>query len=109
MALLLGAVLGVAGCSSSAVKPAPGRVAGTPTGTVTVKSGGKVVCVIKLDRSGTGTCKVGTGGSTPGQVTFTGTYSGGGGFKAGSGSTTVTLTPAKPAGPAVASAAASAS
>ena len=102
MALLFGAVLGAAGCSSSggapggSSHPAP---AGTPTGTVTVRSGGKVVCVIKIDKNGTGTCQVGTGGYTPGKVTFTGTYGGGNGFKPGSGSTTVTLTPAKPAGP----------
>jgi hypothetical protein len=84
-------------------------VAGTPTGTVTVRSGGKVVCVIKLDKSGTGTCKLGTAGYSPGKVTFTGTYSGGGGFKPGSGSATVTLTPAKPAGPVVPSASPAAS
>jgi hypothetical protein len=66
---------------------------------VTVKSGGKVVCVIKLDKNGTGTCKVSTAGYAPGQVTYTGTYSGDHEFKSVSGSTTVTLLPAKQAGP----------
>jgi hypothetical protein len=102
MALLLGAVLGAEGCSSA--KPTPGKVVGPPTGTVTVRSGGKVVCVITLNKNGTGTCTVGTAGYTPGKVTFTGTYNGSVGFKSGSGSTTVTLTPAKPAGPVVSSA-----
>ena len=95
MALVLGAVLGVAGCSSSG-KPS----LSTPTGTVTVKSGNKVVCVITLDKTGTGTCKVSTADYKPGKVTYTGTYNGGSGFKQGTGSTTVTLLPKKPDGPA---------
>jgi hypothetical protein len=94
--VLIGALLGAAGCSSSA-KSTPAK---TPTGTVTVKSGNKVVCVIKLDNTGTGTCKVGTAGYTPGKVTYVGTYSGSAGFKSGSGSTTVTIKPATPDGPA---------
>ena len=98
MALLLSTALGAAGCSSAGT-PGPKAPVGTPTGTVTVRSGGKVVCVITLDKNGTGTCKVGTGSYPPGKVTFTGTYDGGAGFKSGSGSTTVTLLPAKPAGP----------
>jgi hypothetical protein len=60
---------------------------------VTVKSGSRVVCVITLDKNGTGTCKVSTANYAPGKVTFTGTYNGGGTFKSGSGSTTVTLLP----------------
>jgi len=71
---------------------------------VTVKSGNKVVCVITLGKNGTGTCKVGTGGYTPGKVTFTGTYNGSAEFKSGSGSTTLTIVPAKPAGPVASSA-----
>lgn len=101
LALLLGVVLGAAGCSSPA--KAPQALVGTPTGTVTVRSGGKVVCVITLNKNGTGTCTVGTAGYTPGKVTFTGTYKGSTKFQSGSGSTTVTLTPAKPAGPVVSS------
>ncbi len=70
-----------------------------PTGTVTVRSGGKVVCVIKLDADGTGNCPVSTTNYPPGQVTYTGTYSGGAGFKPGTGATTVTIKPAATQGP----------
>ena len=106
--VLLGAVLGAAGCSSSGT-PSAGAVSGTsapgasssgkapvgkPGGTVTVMSGGKVVCVITLDKNGTGTCKVSTKGYAPGKVTYTGTYNGGSGFKSGSGTTTLTIVPA---------------
>lgn len=106
MVLVLGAVLGAAGCSSSSsAKPVPRAPVGTPSGTVTVSSGGKVVCVITLNQDGTGTCKVGTAGYTPGKVTFTGTYKGSAQFKSGSGSTTVTILPAKPDGPVASSAA----
>ena len=97
--VLLGAALGAAGCSSSGT-PDPGASSsskaplGKPGGTVTVRSGGKVVCVITLDKNGTGTCKVSTANYTPGKVTFTGTYSGGSSFKSGSGTTTLTLLPA---------------
>ena len=114
--VLLGAVLGAAGCSSSGTPapgassgiapgassgtPAPGAPSsgkapvGKPAGTVTVRSGGKVVCVITLDKNGTGTCKVSTANYTPGKVTFTGTYNGSGKFKSGNGTTTLTLLPA---------------
>jgi hypothetical protein len=64
---------------------------------VTDKSGGKVVCVITLDKNGTGTCKVNTANYKPGKVTFTGTYNGTAQFKSGTGSTTLTLQPAKQA------------
>ena len=63
---------------------------------MTVKSGGKVVCVITLDQNGTGTCKVSTKDYKAGKVTFTGTYSGSSHFKSGpSGTTTLTVQPAK--------------
>src|ERR1700741_3649601 len=93
--VLLGAALGAAGCTSSAL-PAPSSSSGSsapgaspsgkapvgkPEGTVTVRSAGKVVCVITLDKNGTGTCKVSTANYTPGKVTFTGTYDGSAGFK----------------------------
>lgn len=104
MALLLGAVLGAAGCSSSGAPARPTPPVGTPTGTVTVRSGGKVVCVITLDKHGTGTCKVSTAGDAPGNVTYTGTYSGDREFRSVNGSTTVTLLPPKQAGPVVSSA-----
>jgi hypothetical protein len=66
---------------------------------VTVTSGGKVVCVITLDKNGTGTCKVSTANYKPGKISFTGTYKGSSKFSSGSGSATVTILPAKPAGP----------
>ena len=91
MALVLGGLLGAAGCSSSGGSKA---TVGPPTGTVTVRSGNKVVCVITLDKNGTGTCKVSTANYTPGKVTFTGTYNGSGKFKSGNGTTTLTLLPA---------------
>ena len=93
--VLLGAALGAAGCSSSGASASGTAHVGTPTGTVTVKSGGKVVCVITLDKNGTGTCKVNTANYTPGKVTFTGAYSGSSKFEPGSGTTTLTLLPAK--------------
>jgi hypothetical protein len=98
--VLLGAALGAAGCSSSGTpdgSPSGKASVGKPTGTVTVRSGSKVVCVITLDKNGTGTCKVSTKDYTPGKVTYTGTYNGGAGFKSGSGTTTVTLLPANQA------------
>jgi len=61
---------------------------------VTVRSGGKVVCVITLNKNGTGTCKVSTAKYAPGKVTFTGTYNSSGNFKSGSGTTTLTVQPA---------------
>src|ERR1700722_4127516 len=51
----------------------------TATGTVTVRSGGKTICVIVL-KDGTGSCKVSTKGDKPGSVKFVGLYSGGGGL-----------------------------
>jgi hypothetical protein len=95
--VLLGAALGAAGCSSSGTPGASSSAKapiGKPGGTVTVTSGGKVVCVITLNKNGTGTCKVSTANHAPGKYTFTGTYNGSGGFKSGSGSTTLTVLPA---------------
>jgi Bacterial Ig-like domain (group 3) len=51
----------------------------TATGTVTVRSGGKTICVIVL-KNGTGSCKVSTKGVKPGSVKYVGLYSGGGGL-----------------------------
>jgi len=93
--VLLGAALGAAGCSSSGASSGSKTPLGKPGGTVTVKSGGKVVCVITLDKNGTGTCKVSTAQYAPGKVTYTGTYNSVGNFKSGAGaSTTLTITPA---------------
>ncbi len=100
MALLLGAVLGAAGCSSSSGKPS----IAPPTGKVTVKSGTKVVCVITLTKNGTGTCKVSTAGYTPGEVTYTGTYNGGARYTSGTAGVKLRIVPPKPAGPVASSA-----
>jgi Bacterial Ig-like domain (group 3) len=100
--LALAAVALVAmGCSSSAFpapSPAGTRPAGsvqgpqpvgsagaaarlTATGTVTVRSGGKVICVMTI-KNGKGTCTVSAKNYKPGTVSFTGAYSGGNGMKA---------------------------
>jgi hypothetical protein len=91
--VLLGAALGAAGCSAGGASSSSKAPAGKPTGTVTVKSGNKVVCVITLDKNGTGTCKVGTANYTPGKVTFTGHYDGNSAYRSGSGTTTLTILP----------------
>ena len=79
--------LGAAGCTSSgspgtsAANHAAGAASGRQaTGTVVVKRGSKVVCVIKL-KAGKGSCTVNTRNYPPGTVTFTGSYTGGPGFK----------------------------
>ena len=93
--LLAAAALVAAGCTSSALPtPSPAGTSGsagqgvqgegttgshTPTGTVTVRSGGKTICVITL-KNGTGSCKVSTKGYKPGTVKYVGLYSGGGGL-----------------------------
>jgi hypothetical protein len=92
---LVAVALVAAGCTSSALPtPTPagtssggsqgvqgaGTTGGhTPTGTVTVRSGGKTICVITL-KNGTGSCKVSTKNYKPGSVKFVGLYSGGGGL-----------------------------
>ena len=97
-AVLLGVALGAAGCSSSGSGSASvAKPKETPTGTVTVSTDGKVVCVIKLDANGTGTCKV-TAGS-PGKAVYTGVYDGAPGFGPARASTTVTVKPAATQGP----------
>jgi hypothetical protein len=104
--VLIGVALGAVGCSSSGASSSGGKPhVGPPTGTVTVRSGNKVVCVITLDQSGKGTCKVSTAGYAAGKVTYTGTYNGGTGYLPGAkSSTTQTILPAKPAGPVASSA-----
>jgi hypothetical protein len=90
----LGAVaLVAAGCSSGALPtPSAGSTGSSAThsaapaagltanGTVTVRSGGKVVCVMTI-KDGKGTCKVSTKGYKPGTLSFVGTYSGSRGLK----------------------------
>jgi hypothetical protein len=102
--VLIGAALGTAaGCSSGASSGGKAPL-GPPTGTVTVRSGNKFICTITLNKDGTGTCKVSTAGYNPGQVTYTGTYNGGNGYMPGpKASTTLTIVPAKQAGPVVSS------
>jgi hypothetical protein len=94
--LALAAVaLVAAGCSSGALPTPDSAGTSSPTGaqgvqgagtgvktangTVTVRSGGKTVCVIVL-KNGTGSCKVSTKGVKPGSVKYVGLYSGGGGL-----------------------------
>jgi hypothetical protein len=91
--VLAGAALGAAGCTSSSGSANSKPPIGTLTGTVTVRSGGKVVCIITLDKNGTGACRVSTTGDKPGQITYTGTYNGS--WKSSTGSATVTLKPAQ--------------
>ena len=52
-----------------------------------------MVCTIKLDKNGTGTCRVSTAGLRPGSVTYEGVYNGTGGFRSSTGTTTVNLKP----------------
>ena len=102
-AALLILALGAAGCTSSVSSgtspvnhPAGGAggASGRPaTGTVVVKRGNKVVCVIKLT-AGRGSCKASTKNYPPGTVAFTGTYSGGSGFKPSKATANLKLTPA---------------
>ena len=79
--------LAAAGCTSSgspgtsAANHAAVGASGRPaSGTVVVKRGNKVICVIKL-KAGKGSCTVSTKNYPPGTVTFTGSYTGGPGFK----------------------------
>jgi hypothetical protein len=70
--------LGVTACSASASSGSPGAAArGPATGTVTVKAGNKVVCVMTL-AAGKGTCAVNTARYAPGTLTFVASYSGSG-------------------------------
>jgi hypothetical protein len=99
-AALLILALGAAGCTSSASPgtspvnhPAAGASARPVTGTVVVKKGNKVVCVIKLT-AGRGSCHVSTKDYAAGTVTFTGTYTGGDGFKPSKATANLTLKPA---------------
>jgi hypothetical protein len=83
--------LGLTACSAAAGGASTSQAAaGHPAGTVTVKAGNKVVCVITLKGS-TGTCKVNTAAYPPGTLKFTGTYSGGAGFRSSAGSANLRL------------------
>jgi hypothetical protein len=91
---------GAAGCTSSVspgaspVNHPTGGASGRPvTGTVVVKRGNKVVCVIKL-KAGRGSCTVSTRNYPPGTVTFTGSYTGAPGFKPSKATANLKLLPA---------------
>jgi hypothetical protein len=74
--VLLAGVLAVAGGSAGCSSSGGGGAARAPvTGTVVVKSGGKVVCVMKVS-NGAGTCRVDTKRFRPGTVPLTATYGG---------------------------------
>jgi hypothetical protein len=92
-AMALGAT--ATACSASAsntsgTTPSAGAHRAPPAGTVTVKAGNKVVCVMTI-KDGKGTCKASTKGYKPGSLRFDATYSGGSGYKPSSGSATVKL------------------
>jgi Bacterial Ig-like domain (group 3) len=75
--------LAVAGCSSGgtpATAAASSGAAAGAAGAVTVKAGGKVVCVITI-KGGRGSCQVSTLDYAPGTVKFNASYSGGTGSK----------------------------
>lgn len=79
-AALLTMTLGVTACSAAASSSAgPGASRLPAAGTVTVKAGGKVVCVMTV-KAGKGTCTVNTAHYAPGTLKFSASY-GGGGFK----------------------------
>lgn len=80
-AALLTMALGVTACSAAASSSAgPGASRLPAAGTMTVKAGGKVVCVMTV-KAGKGTCTVNTAHYAPGTVKFSASYGGGAGFK----------------------------
>ena len=94
--LLLGAAclamaLGVASCSAAAGGASSTQTGtGVASGTVTVKAGNKVVCVMTI-KAGKASCKVNTAKYAPGTLKFVASYNGGGKFKASSGSANLKL------------------
>ncbi|HEX6453616.1 MAG TPA: Ig-like domain-containing protein [Trebonia sp.] len=97
LAGILAVVLGGAGCSSGSARLSGSDGAARPpvTGTVVVKSGDKVVCVMKVS-NGKGTCKVDTKAYPPGALPLTASYSGTKQYKK-STSKTLNLRLSKPA------------
>ena len=71
-------------------QPAAGASKPPVTGTMTVKYGDKVVCVMTV-KAGKGSCDVDTARYKPGALKFVATYSGGGGYKGSTGSATLHL------------------
>jgi Bacterial Ig-like domain (group 3) len=91
LAVALAATACSASASNSAGSNAPGRVDRAPvTGTVTVKAGNKVICVMTV-KAGKGTCKVSTADYKPGTVRFDASYSGSAGYKPSHSSAKLTL------------------
>lgn len=95
---MLAIVLGGAGCSSGSARPSGNYDPPRPsvTGTVVVKSGGKVVCVMKIS-NGKGTCTVNTKAYRPGTLPLTAAYGGSKQYKK-SQSKPLSLRLSKPAG-----------
>jgi hypothetical protein len=92
-AVLAVMTLASAACSSGG-STAPAATTGRiPTGTITVTSGGKVICVMQV-KNGKGTCVMHTNGYAPGNVNLNASYSGGAGYKPSQASTTLKLTKA---------------
>jgi len=95
---VLALALGATACSGAATGSATTHQAGPAgrpnalpaSGTVTVKYGNKVVCVMTV-KAGKGTCKVNTAKYPPGALKFVASYSGGAGFKSSTASTTLQL------------------
>jgi Bacterial Ig-like domain (group 3) len=89
-AAVLSLALGATACSAGAASSVTDSAARRPVaGTVTVKAGNKVVCVMTL-KAGKGTCKVNTAKYAPGTLKFVATYNGAG-FKSSGGSASLRL------------------
>lgn len=89
-AALLTLALGTAACSSGASGSSDSPARAPVTGTVTVKDGNKVVCVMTV-KAGKGTCKVNTAKYPPGSLVFVASYGGSGAYKPSRGSASLRL------------------
>jgi len=90
-AALLTLALGATACSGVATGSAStNQAAGPVSGTVTVKAGNKVVCVIPI-KAGKGSCKVNTATYAPGTLKFIASYDGGAGLRSSGAATSLTL------------------
>jgi hypothetical protein len=89
-AVLIVLTLASAGCSSGGSNAPAVTTGRAPTGTVTVTSGGKVICVMKI-KDGKGTCTMHTNGYAPGAVNLNASYSGDSTYGKAQGSTSLKL------------------
>jgi hypothetical protein len=91
-AALLTLAVGATACSASASNSSPQAAGahGPVAGTVTVKAGNKVVCVMTI-KGGKGTCKVSTAQYAAGTLKFVATYGGRPGYKQSGASASVRL------------------